>query len=63
MRYDVDDQLPKTKRDRITAPKDAASARWQAELKELYPRMAGLFPQLTEEDLAARLPSSPSTFR
>lgn len=35
----------------------------KAEPKELYPRMAELFPQLSEEDLTARLPSSPSTFR
>src|ERR1700745_4136546 len=33
------------------------------EPKELYPRLAKVFPQLNEEDLAARLPSSPSTFR
>src|SRR5437773_4453834 len=31
--------------------------------KKLYPRLAKVFPQLNEEDLAARLPSSPSTFR
>ena len=35
----------------------------KAEPKELYPRLAAIFPQLTQEDLAARLPSSPSTFR
>jgi restriction system protein len=35
----------------------------KAQPKELYPRLAKIFPQLTEEDLAARLPSSPSTFR
>ncbi len=35
----------------------------KAQPKELYPRIAQLFPQLTEEDLTARLPSSPSTFR
>jgi len=35
----------------------------KAEPKELYQRLAAIFPQLTEEDLAARLPSSPSTFR
>jgi restriction system protein len=35
----------------------------KAEPKELYPRLAKIFTQLTEEDLAARLPSSPSTFR
>jgi len=35
----------------------------KAEPKELYPKLATLFPQLTEEDLTARLPSSPSTFR
>lgn len=27
--------------------------------KELYPKLAELFPQLTEEDLSARLPSKP----
>lgn len=31
--------------------------------KELYPRLASKFPQLTGEDLKARLPSGPSTFR
>jgi restriction system protein len=31
--------------------------------KEIYPRVSQLFPQLTEEDLAAKLPSSPSTFK
>src|SRR5947207_330595 len=35
----------------------------EAQPKELYQRLAAIFPQLTEEDLAARLPSSPSTFR
>ncbi len=35
----------------------------KAQPKELYPKIAELFPQLTEEDLTARLPSSPSTFR
>src|SRR5438876_5212290 len=35
----------------------------KAEPKELYPKLAEIFPQLTEEDLTARLPSSPSTFR
>ena len=35
----------------------------KAEPKELYPRLAAIFPQLTHEDLTARLPSSPSTFR
>jgi len=35
----------------------------KAQPKELYPRLAKIFPQLTEEDLTARLPSSPSTFR
>src|SRR5438552_11506313 len=35
----------------------------KAEPKELYPKLATIFPQLTQEDLAARLPSSPSTFR
>jgi hypothetical protein len=33
----------------------------KAEPKELYPRLATIFPQLTEDDLTARLPSSPST--
>ncbi len=31
--------------------------------KEVYPRVSKLFPQLTEEDLIAKLPSSPSTFK
>jgi restriction system protein len=31
--------------------------------KVIYPRVAKLFPQLTEEDLIAKLPSSPSTFK
>jgi len=31
--------------------------------KEIYPRVSQLFPQLTEEDLIAKLPSSPSTFK
>jgi len=31
--------------------------------KEIYPRVSKHFPQLTEEDLAAKLPSSPSTFK
>ncbi len=31
--------------------------------KELYPIVAKAFPQLTEEDLVAKLPSSPSTFK
>src|SRR5438270_11851345 len=35
----------------------------KAEPKELYPRIAEMFPALTAEDLTARLPSSPSTFR
>lgn len=35
----------------------------KAEPKELYPKLAEVFTQLTEDDLAARLPSSPSTFR
>lgn len=35
----------------------------KAEPKALYPRIALLFPQLTEEDLAARTPSSPSIYR
>jgi restriction system protein len=35
----------------------------KAEPKDIYPRVASSFPQLTEEDRAARLPSSPSTFR
>jgi restriction system protein len=35
----------------------------KSEPKELYPKIADEFPQLTEEDLTARMPSSPSTFR
>src|SRR3954468_13162079 len=35
----------------------------KAEPKELYPRIAEVFPQLTEEDLTVRLPSSRSTCR
>jgi restriction system protein len=35
----------------------------KAQPKEIYPRLAKIFTQLTEEDLATRLPSSPSTFR
>src|SRR4029453_18618167 len=35
----------------------------KAEPKELYPRLAKIFTQLTPEDLTARLPRSPSTFR
>ena len=35
----------------------------KSEPKALYPKIAEQFPQLTEEDLTARLPSSPSTFR
>ena len=31
--------------------------------KEIYPQVAKHFPQLTEEDLAAKLSSSPSTFK
>lgn len=31
--------------------------------KEIYPKVSKHFPQLTEEDLAAKLPSSPSTFK
>jgi restriction system protein len=31
--------------------------------KEVYPLITKAFPNLTEEDLAARLPSSPSTFK
>lgn len=31
--------------------------------KEIYPRVSQHFPQLTEEDLIAKLPSSPSTFK
>jgi 5-methylcytosine-specific restriction enzyme B len=33
----------------------------QAEPQQLYPKVAEYFPQLTEEDLKATLPSSPST--
>ena len=35
----------------------------KVEPKELYPKLAAIFPNLTEDDLTARLPSSPSTFR
>ncbi len=35
----------------------------KAARKEIYPRITGMFPQLTDEDRAARLPSSPSTFK
>ena len=35
----------------------------KAEPKILYPKLASLFPELTPEDLIARLASSPSTFR
>lgn len=35
----------------------------KAKPKELYPKIAELFPALTEEELAERMPSSPSTFR
>jgi hypothetical protein len=35
----------------------------KAEPKALYLKLAEMFPQLTEEDLSARMPSSPSTFR
>ncbi len=31
--------------------------------KEIYPRITKHFPQLTEEDLVAKLPSSPATFK
>ena len=31
----------------------------KAEPKELYPRLATIFPQLTQEDLTARTPSNP----
>lgn len=35
----------------------------KAEPKEVYPRLSALFPQLTQEELAARTPSNPSIFR
>src|SRR5438874_6262397 len=35
----------------------------KAEPKELYPTIAKMFPQLSEEDLTARTPSNPSIFR
>ena len=35
----------------------------KAEPKQIYPRITGMFPQLTDEDRAARLPSSPATFK
>jgi restriction system protein len=34
-----------------------------AKTADIYPRVSKHFPQLTEEDLAAKLPSSPSTFK
>lgn len=34
-----------------------------AKPKEIYPRVSTYFPQLTEEDLVAKLPSSPSTYK
>jgi hypothetical protein len=58
------DELPEVERDRI-APflKTLQELGGKAEPKELYPKLAAIFPQLTQEDLTARLPSSPSTFR
>lgn len=35
----------------------------KAEPKELYPKLAPLFPQLTQEDLAERMPTNPSISR
>jgi restriction system protein len=35
----------------------------KSEPKELYAKLATQFPQLTQEDLAARMPSNPSIFR
>jgi restriction system protein len=35
----------------------------QAAPKSIYPKVAAHFPQLSEEDLSAKLPSSPSTFK
>ena len=35
----------------------------KSEPKELYAKLATLFPQLTQEDLSARMPSNPSIFR
>jgi restriction system protein len=34
-----------------------------AKPKDIYPKVTKFFPQLTEEDLVAKLPSSPSTFK
>jgi len=34
-----------------------------AKTTDIYPRVSKHFPQLTEEDLVAKLPSSPSTFK
>jgi restriction system protein len=34
-----------------------------AKTTDIYPRVSKYFPQLTEEDLVAKLPSSPSTFK
>ena len=35
----------------------------KSEPKELYAKLATVFPQLTQEDLSARMPSNPSIFR
>lgn len=35
----------------------------KAKPKQVYPHVTKSFPQLTEEDMSARLPSSPSTFK
>jgi hypothetical protein len=35
----------------------------QAKPQEVYPRVAEYFPQLTKEDLEARLPHSPTTMK
>ncbi len=35
----------------------------KAEPREVYSRLATIFPQLTQEDLTARMPSNPSIFR
>jgi hypothetical protein len=57
------DELPEAERNRTAAFKNIAGAWREGRAKKLYPKLAEIFPQLTEEDLTARLPSSPSTFR
>jgi restriction system protein len=55
--------FPKQSEIELPLLKALLSVGGKAEPKELYPRLAEGFPQLTEEDLTARMPSSPSTFR